>query len=116
MKTEAVPETEQISCPCGSQSLSVDVFQTSTRRYVRCPDCELVFLNPRPLTTTVEEFYREDYDEAYGEVEASSDRHQVFESVARRLGLYRQAPGRLLDVGCGDGAFLSLCRSAGWTC
>ncbi len=116
MKTEAVPETEQISCPCGSQSLSVDVFQTSTRRYVRCPDCELVFLNPRPLSAMVEEFYREDYDEAYGEVEASSDRDPVFESVVRRLGQYRQAPGRLLDVGCGDGAFLSLCRSAGWTC
>lgn len=111
-----MPETEQIACPCGSQALPVDVFQTATRRYVRCPACDLVFLNPRPLRTLVEEFYREDYDEAYGEVEASSDRDPVFESVAHRLGLYRQPPGRLLDVGCGDGAFLSLCQSAGWTC
>jgi len=108
--------TEQITCPCGSLAQSVDVFQTPTRRYVRCPGCELVFLNPRPLGTQVEEFYREDYDEAYGEAEASLDRHPVFESVARRLGLYRQPPGRLLDVGCGDGAFLSICQTAGWTC
>jgi len=111
-----MPETEHVVCPCGSPTMPVDVFQTPTRRYVRCPDCELVFLNPRPLGTSVEEFYREDYDEAYGEAEASSDRHPVFESVARRLSLYRQPPGRLLDVGCGDGAFLSLCQSAGWTC
>ncbi len=111
-----MPETEQIVCPCGSQAMPVDVFQTPTRRYVRCPDCELVFLNPRPLGTMVEQFYREDYDEAYGEAEASSDRDPVFESVVGRLGLYRQPPGRLLDVGCGDGAFLSLCQSAGWTC
>ena len=111
-----MPETEQVVCPCGSQALPVDVFQTPTRRYVRCPGCKLVFLNPRPLKTLVEEFYRDEYDEAYGEAEASSDRHPVFESVARRLGLYRQPPGRLLDVGCGDGAFLSLCQSAGWTC
>jgi len=111
-----MPETEQIACPCGSQVPPVDVFQTPTRRYVRCPGCELVFLNPRPMGAVVEEFYREDYDEAYGEVEASSDRDPVFESVARRLGLYRQPPGRLLDVGCGDGAFLFLCQSAGWTC
>ena len=109
-------QTEQVVCPCGSQVMPVDVFQTPTRRYVRCPTCELVFQNPRPLGTMVEEFYREDYDEAYGEVEASSDRHPVFESVARRLGLYRQPPGRLLDVGCGDGAFLSICQSVGWTC
>ena len=67
MKTAAMPETEQIVCPCGSQALPVDVFQTPTRRYVRCPGCDLVFLNPRPLGTLVEEFYREDYDEAYGE-------------------------------------------------
>lgn len=116
MKTAALPETEQIACPCGSQVLPIEVFQTPTRRYVRCPDCELVFLNPRPLTTAVEEFYREDYDEAYGEIEASSDRDPVFESVARRLARYRQPPGRLLDVGCGDGAFLLLCQSEGWTC
>lgn len=116
MKTAALPETEQISCPCGSQTLPIDVFQTATRRYVRCPGCELVFLNPRPLSTKVEAFYREDYDEAYGEAEASSDRDPVFESVARRLAQYRPPPGRLLDVGCGDGAFLSLCRSAGWIC
>ena len=95
-----VLETEQITCPCGSEALPVDVFQTLTRRYVRCPGCDLVFLNPRPLGTQVEEFYREDYDEAYGEAEASSDRHPVFESVARRLGLYRKPPGRLLDIGC----------------
>ena len=60
-----MPETEQIVCPCGSQVMPVDVFQTPTRRYVRCLSCELVFLNPRPLESTVEEFYREDYDEAY---------------------------------------------------
>jgi 2-polyprenyl-3-methyl-5-hydroxy-6-metoxy-1,4-benzoquinol methylase len=111
-----MPENDQIVCPCGSRAVPIDVFQTPTRKYVRCPDCELVFLNPRPLRAMVEEFYREDYDEAYGEAEASSDRHPVFESVAHRLGLYRQPPGRLLDVGCGDGAFLSLCQSAGWTC
>jgi 2-polyprenyl-3-methyl-5-hydroxy-6-metoxy-1,4-benzoquinol methylase len=116
VKQIAMPETEQIVCPCGSQAMPVDVFLTPTRRYVRCPGCELVFLNPRPLGTMVEQFYREDYDEAYGEAEASSDRDPVFESVVGRLGLYRQPPGRLLDVGCGDGAFLSLCQSAGWTC
>jgi len=116
VNTTTIPETEQIACPCGSLSMPVDVFQTPTRRYVRCPGCGLVFLNPRPLESLVEEFYREDYDEAYGEAEASSDRDPVFESVARRLGLYRNPPGRLLDIGCGDGMFLSLCQSAGWTC
>ena len=115
MTVAVLQKTEQIGCPCGSQAVLADVFQTPTRRYVRCSDCGLVFLNPRPVKETVEDFYRENYDEAYGEAEASPDRQPVFENIVRRLALYRQPPGRLLDIGCGDGALLSLCQSAGWT-
>ncbi len=109
-------QTVGIGCPCGAKQPLVNAFQTPTRRYVRCPICDLVFLEPRPTRETLEEYFQEDYDGDYGEVEASDDRQPVFQSVVHHLSLYRSPPGTLLDIGCGDGEFLALCRDAGWNC
>lgn len=105
-----------VGCPCGSTAPLGEVFHTRTRRYVRCPACDLVFLYPRPTREVVEGYFREDYDGDYGEVEASDDRLPVFQSVLEHLSRYRQPPGSVLDIGCGDGEFLTLCRQAGWDC
>jgi len=113
----AVPlEMEAVVCPCGGGGSPSEVFQTATRRYVACPACGLVFLSPRPASSLVEEYYRESYDGSYGAAESSADRQPVFASVLAHLLEWRRPPGRLLDIGCGDGAFLMLCREAGWTC
>jgi len=105
-----------IGCPCGANEPLGKAFQTQTRRYVRCPVCDLVFLDPRPTRDTLEAYFQEDYDGDYGEVEASDDRQPVFQSVFHHLSLYRSSPGTLLDIGCGDGEFLVLCRDTGWSC
>lgn len=103
-------------CPCGSSALLREVFRTSTRRYVRCASCDLVFLHPRPMRETVEGYFRDSYDGDYGAAEASDDRAPVFQSVLTHLSQYRSTPGTVLDIGCGDGDFLQLCRQAGWAC
>ena len=103
-------------CPCGTDELPAEVFHTMTRRYVRCPTCDLVFLHPRPTRESIEDYFQEDYDADYGAVEASDDRQPVFQSVLQHLALHRSPPGALLDIGCGDGEFLVLCRQAGWNC
>ena len=105
-----------IGCPCGANEPLSEAFQTQTRQYVRCPVCDLVFLEPRPTRDTLEEYFQEDYDGDYGEIEASDDRQPVFQSVVHHLSLYGSPPGTLLDIGCGDGEFLLLCRDAGWSC
>jgi 2-polyprenyl-3-methyl-5-hydroxy-6-metoxy-1,4-benzoquinol methylase len=107
---------ETVSCPCGSPAQARLVFRTPTRRYRECPDCGLVFLSPRPAAGAITEFYREEYDQTYGRLESGPDRMPVFRSVYRHLKRHRMPPGRLLDVGCGDGHFLELCRETGWTC
>lgn len=109
-------EMETVACPCGGGGSPSEVFHTSTRRYVACPRCGLVFLSPRPSSTRVEEYYRESYDGSYGAAESSADRQPVFASVLAHVSDWRRPPGRLLDIGCGDGAFMMLCREAGWTC
>lgn len=109
-------DMETVVCPCGVGGSPSESFQTATRRYVACPACGLVFLSPRPSSTKVEEYYRESYDGSYGAAESSVDRQPVFASVLAHLLEWRRPLGRLLDIGCGDGAFLMLCREAGWNC
>jgi len=116
MTTEISYQETAIGCPCGAIEPAVEVFHTPTRRYVRCPTCDLVFLYPRPNHESVESYFRESYDSDYGAAEASEDRQPVFQSVLKHLSVYRSSPGSLLDVGCGDGEFLALCRQAGWDC
>jgi SAM-dependent methyltransferase len=64
----------------------------------------------------MEGYFRASYDGDYGAAEASDDRTPVFESVFEHVSAYRRMPGSVLDIGCGDGEFLNLCRSAGWAC
>lgn len=116
MTTIPAPHTVGVGCPCGATAPPTEAFSTSTRRYVRCSACDLVFLDPRPTRETLEEYFQEDYDGDYGEVEASDDRQPVFQSVLRHLSAHRSPPGALLDIGCGDGEFLMLSREAGWRC
>lgn len=106
---------DAVACPCGSQAQPRELFRTPSRRYVQCPACSLVFLSPRRSPELVTAFYREDYDRSYGRAEAGADRTPVFRSVLRHLSKVRRPPGRLLDVGCGDGLFLELCMKEGWT-
>ncbi len=116
MTTEIANKETVVGCPCGAMVPAVEVFHTPTRRYVRCPTCDLVFLYPRPTRESVEGYFREAYDGDYGAVEASEDRQPVYQSVLKHLSLYRSPPGSILDVGCGDGGFLLLCRQGGWNC
>lgn len=116
MTTAAAHQKATTGCPCGSPEPLAEVFHTPTRRYVRCPTCDLVFLYPRPIREAVEEYFREEYDGVYGEVESSGDRLPVFQSVLEHLSSYRPSPGSVLDIGCGDGEFLTLCCQVGWDC
>lgn len=116
MTTVIAHQAAGIGCPCGAHVPLAEAFHTRTRRYVRCPACDLVFLDPRPTREALEEYFQEDYDSDYGEVEASDDRQPVFQSVLHHLSCHRSPPGALLDIGCGDGEFLILCREAGWRC
>ena len=81
----------------------------------RCPNCKLEFQNPRPVFSDLATaIYTEDY---HGPKESIVDSARQYQ-FKRQLGwLERYAASgnrRILDVGCGAGAFIRFAREHGW--
>ena len=92
---------------------------TETFRAVRCVRCGLIRLHPRPSPAEMGRYYASGtYARAEGDLEAGGVGQRLdatFAGQAERVtALYGKTPGRLLDVGCGDGRFLAAMAARGW--
>lgn len=101
-----------------------------------CPNrtCGLMWLDPRPLEDDIANAYSRYY--THGEISGSRHRHAIIRSMMnlqRKLStlsilspihvdrerillmyLNESPPGKLLDVGCGDGSRLTRMKALGW--
>ena len=90
---------------------------------VECDECGFRFTNPRPSPDELGAYYES--DDYTPHQDTSQD---LIDTLYRWVRLYTlrskhrlisslvaNPPGRLLDFGCGTGAFLNLCQSNGWT-
>jgi SAM-dependent methyltransferase len=107
------------ACPaCGGDKIidllrAPDRFHGRSQNYqlVKCPNCELVWLENPPTAEEMGQHYGPDYDRAIAAAGDSSPRRWK----ARRdtLVQYKTA-GRILDLGCSSGAFLASLPSDKW--
>ena len=86
-------------------------------RIVRCADCSLVFLNPMYSDQELSKLYPDDYY-AYQDNFHRTGWKELFKAV---LGYHVGTrdpkfpkPGRMLDLGCGSGWFMSEMLNHGW--
>lgn len=109
-KEKVLAEARQCSV-CRSSHL-VEAFRVRAREYVRCRTCGLIFLG------WIDSKAERDVYET-GAYDVMESRHRLefkealFEDSLQEIGRI-QKPGRLLDVGCGNGMFLKLARKRGW--
>ena len=84
---------------------------------VRCKNCGLVYLNPRPSKKELDELYVKDY--------FTNDLLQVFptakKEIEQGISMYLERvrslkcnTGKLLEIGCGNGFFLKAAEKLGW--
>lgn len=79
---------------------------------VRCLDCGLIYVNPRPDAATVMRGYAEAAGDDY--LGGGPGREKTFLRGLAHLEKRAGRRGRILDVGCADGAFVKVARDAGW--
>jgi 2-polyprenyl-3-methyl-5-hydroxy-6-metoxy-1,4-benzoquinol methylase len=88
-------------------------------RLVQCKHCGLMYLNPQPTAHELGAYYPKDYEAHVGTRKRSLgwlrrlDYSYGIEKRYRAIMRY-SAIGRMLDVGCGTGAFLDGMRERGW--
>jgi SAM-dependent methyltransferase len=88
-----------------TRSISGDNFHIK-----RCLRCHAAFLSPRPTQEQIEQAYDDSYY-GKGETKFTGFIERVldyFRSVrARRVSKYIKPPAKILDIGCGNGGFIS---------
>ena len=110
----ALPRREAVACPLcrvAPRPFGVD-FQGL--QLARCAACGLQFQSPRPV---FDDLVHAVYGPVYhppGEHVVDAVRRYQFERQMRWLERPAGAGRRLLDVGCGSGAFLRFARARGW--
>ncbi len=98
-------------CQGNQANLFVQIGDTS---YVRCQDCGLIYMNPRP--ERVDEINRSVMKEGldYFTRKGFSEGHQkYYKEYLKKFRKYRKN-NRLLEVGCASGGFLYAARSMDW--
>ncbi|HYF48029.1 MAG TPA: class I SAM-dependent methyltransferase [Planctomycetota bacterium] len=110
------PKLEQVAaCPlCDSSNVMLAPQQPDPPfGLMQCAACGGIFLSPRPRIDAMPAYYDDYYG---GEQPEEPSARQIRRSRRHFKRLARHArPGRLLEVGAGDGYFLHAAKEAGWT-
>jgi SAM-dependent methyltransferase len=95
---------------CGATDLPLFYTQGDRDQYkfYRCPSCRLVVYDTRGGVS------QEKYIVAAVDPEAPTRQNRGHRQTYRFIRRHARPPGRLLDLGCGDGTVLWLARRDGW--
>lgn len=95
---------------CGSDAHRSFPNAAGSTKIVRCEVCGLVFTNPQPSPQELERQLSRRFSLEDEVLEYQRDKSGMLLRELERLG----GPGKILDVGCGWGTFLSVARERGW--
>ncbi len=117
-------ELKEVPCNICQSSKTTLFLKVNRFNLLRCCNCGLVYLNPRPPEEAIKRFYLKDYLREGMEIRGKSVEYTEYlknEDLRFSLAIKRlkrmekfKIPGRLLDVGCATGIFLKAARERGW--
>jgi len=89
-------------------------------KFVRCEECGLVYLNPRPAQQKTREEYSGDYQIKRLLEQEPRTKEEIEEEISKNIGRVEEVvkrfgnKGKLLDIGCGAGFFIACLKRYGW--
>ena len=97
-------------CPiCGA----VDGRYARRGYYDKCPRCKVAFRALQESEEDLDGYWQEEFW-TEREIQKRKDREPVFRHAYSLLERRVPRAGAVLDIGCGIGTFLAVCRSGGW--
>ena len=106
------------SCPI-CESKAQPCFMAGPHKMYRCASCRTAFVHPMPSDEYLARFYSTYHEGASDETNYAMEGKMMAHHPAQLACVLAHSPrgvGRLLDVGCGKGFFLSHCQSQGLEC
>lgn len=103
---------DKIDCPiCGNDAFT-HLFTKQNEPFVRCDECQLVLINPRPEAAQVIDTYDSAYSEHY--IQKADKKLKRCAKWVARLSRQFDQQGRWLDVGCSAGFVVAAAQQAGF--
>jgi SAM-dependent methyltransferase len=109
-----MPEFENVNCAvCGSNAYKVIFKKNKFGDVVKCRKCGLIFRNPRLTQESWIEVLKEN---THDNVEAMfyASKLYIFSYILDVLERKYSKKGKIIDVGCGYGAFIKTAKERGW--
>ena len=100
---------ELIACPICAGTTFRHLFDKADEPFVRCVDCSLTLINPRPPFAII----RDHYDAAYSASYTRKAEAKIIRARKRVARIGRES-GRWLDVGCSAGFVVKAATEAGF--
>ncbi len=103
---------EYIGCNLCNQDRTKVIWQEPPYRIVRCQNCGLIYLNPRPEAKELVQLYSREYFTNYY-LKNREERIVYFQRRLEEIEEFKKGES-LLDIGCGVGFFLKVAQEFGW--
>lgn len=101
-----------IPCPCCEGRDFRKLFEKGGQSFVKCLDCGLMLINPRPPQEDLLDNYTPAYTQKF--IRKTPSKRRRAKRIVSRLGRLYVPRGRWLDVGCSAGFIVEAAQNAGY--
>jgi 2-polyprenyl-3-methyl-5-hydroxy-6-metoxy-1,4-benzoquinol methylase len=110
---------EDVVCQICDSSNYRHKFEIDNFEYRECTVCKSVYNSPRIKGEILDKMYQSgEYNTYFKKLTVSSQKLRksvIDQRKYKQINSFFENPGKLLDVGCGTGSFLKVCKENGWT-